>query len=73
MHSANTNNLNNLIGLSWLQSRKMPANTHITPEDNSGGQNPGQQLKNLYLGKSIEDLNSQAKVQCIQYYMLQLF
>ena len=40
----------------------MPANTNITPEDNTTGQNSGKKLKNLYLGKSIEDLNTQAKV-----------
>ena len=39
----------------------MPANIHINSEDNSGGRNDGKELKNLYLGKSIEDLNSQAK------------
>ena len=41
----------------------MPSNSHINRGDDIGGSNVGKQLKALHLGKSIDDLNSQAKVE----------
>ena len=40
----------------------MPANLHFNPGEGGGGKIYGKRLKTLYLGKSIEDLNTQAKV-----------
>ena len=41
----------------------MPSNSHINRGDDSHGSNVGKQLKPLHLGKSIDDLNTQAKVE----------
>ena len=41
----------------------MPSNFHINRGDDSHGSNVGKQLKALHLGKSIDDLNTQAKVE----------
>ena len=40
----------------------MPSNSHIMRGGSSGGSDTGIPLKPLYMGKSIDDLNTQAKV-----------
>ena len=43
-------------------NRNMPSNSHIMRGGSSGGSDTGIPLKPLYMGKSIDDLNTQAKV-----------
>ena len=40
----------------------MPSNSHLSGDGISGGSNTGKPLKALHMGKSIDDLKTQAKV-----------
>ena len=43
----------------------MPSNLHVGSGEGNETTNSGKQLKNLYVGKSIDELNTQAKVKLI--------